>query len=83
MVLAFCVKRLIAVSRVLYCTEIISIGVVMSKSFPHRLCNSPFIKSAGFGGEAISLAINSSISTSFAKAGYTDMKTNASYTMAV
>ncbi|KAG9664796.1 alpha/beta-hydrolase, partial [Aureobasidium melanogenum] len=33
-----------------------------------------------FGGEAISLAINSSISSSFGKAGYTKFETNASYT---
>ncbi|KAI4729111.1 alpha/beta-hydrolase [Aureobasidium sp. EXF-10728] len=33
-----------------------------------------------FGGEAISLAINSSISSSFKEAGYTDLETNASYT---
>ncbi|KAH0337683.1 alpha/beta-hydrolase, partial [Aureobasidium melanogenum] len=33
-----------------------------------------------FGGEAISLAINSSISSSFSKAGYTKFETNASYT---
>ncbi|KAH0282290.1 alpha/beta-hydrolase [Aureobasidium namibiae CBS 147.97] len=32
-----------------------------------------------FGGEAISLAINSSISTSFEKADYTDLETNTSY----
>ncbi|KAH0200179.1 alpha/beta-hydrolase, partial [Aureobasidium melanogenum] len=33
-----------------------------------------------FGGEAISLAIDSSISSSFGKAGYTKLETNASYT---
>ncbi|THX08344.1 alpha/beta-hydrolase [Aureobasidium pullulans] len=34
---------------------------------------------AGFGGEAISLAINSSTSADFEKAGYTNFATNASY----